>query len=698
MSFVDSRDIDLVVSTNQTLIRYVSEFDPKAAGKTKGGYLMGAIKVPKVSGNLVMRVSLCPTQELVEEIMSKTGCSMEVAMAHPLLLHNVRIGQGTRDRHLEPVPCYKSWNQTYIIDTMGNVRICNDHQDVDREIFLGVDEGTKTLRNSVPRNPWSPDAVVTTLRSDPNHPELGGNCIIIGKNEKEMNLKELQPKQKSRAKPGEANITDILLDRVGNADTAKTIEAFYENQGKKKMAINMKMFRIRVQFFRDFTCQTLISAEADMVSDVIKDTGNKKAGALDISHAINLKSCCKGGRQVSIHSEYTLEKKDVKPVFGVFDPKDNGEDPTNYIENYKLNQPDERKMHIGNLGIVFRTPEQNIDVVSEILSSGYQIKLLLHRKFDDYESPKKFVFTYINHESHKCIFCDLDVDGEDNNNCGKLLNRNRKTKPGVIKRFVKKRKMSSMQKCNFPISPASSSFSESSVYSPRSYGRESIDAAHVATSDTSSVELDDSLQEYLGPVPNDNDLKILDFDVCNDDSVADVLASIDFSELLDEPLLNNSESISKSEVRNFGSFQNDINMQNNFSIGSCVQQVPNTVQAITDLFDVETYLHTPTMMVTDGTATRMKEEVKIVESHSDAESEKISTSHEYKPELRKKIKKDADEGMEIIPLVMVLMVLLILVMMLTDMSQTMKMVLSGIMGVVSILFYFKDNMTSIPDL
>ena len=139
-------------------------------------------------------------------------------------------------------------------------------------------------------------------------------------------------------------------------------------------------------------------------------------------------------------------------------------------------------------------------------------------------------------------------------------------------------------------------------------------------------------------------------------------------------------------------------MQNNFSIGSCVQQVPNTVQAITDLFDVETYLHTPTMMVTDGTATRMKEEVKIVESHSDAESEKISTSHECKPELRKKIKKDADDGMEIIPLVMLLMVLLILVMMLTDMSQTMKMVLSGIMGVVSILFYFKDNMTSIPDL
>jgi len=45
MSFLDSSDMDLVVSTNQTLIRYVSDFDPRAAGKTKGGYLMGAIKV-----------------------------------------------------------------------------------------------------------------------------------------------------------------------------------------------------------------------------------------------------------------------------------------------------------------------------------------------------------------------------------------------------------------------------------------------------------------------------------------------------------------------------------------------------------------------------------------------------------------------------------------------------------------------------
>ena len=86
------------------------------------------------------------------------------------------------------------------------------------------------------------------------------------------------------------------------------------------------MFRIRVHFFIDETCQTLFSLSygqtADMKSDVIKDTGNKKTGALDISHAINLKSCCEGGRQVSIHSEYTLAKNDVKPQFGVYDPND----------------------------------------------------------------------------------------------------------------------------------------------------------------------------------------------------------------------------------------------------------------------------------------------------------------------------------------------------------------------------------------
>lgn len=207
-------DMDLDITTHQTLIRYVSELDPRTKGSTKGGYLKGAIKVPKVHTNLVMRLSICPTEKLVEEIMKEAGVSQEAAMAHPLLLHNIRMGKGKlRNRDLEPVPCYKSWNQRYIIDTAGNVRICND-------LALAVDPATNTIREKVPTDPSSSDAVVTTLR---RHPKLGDNCVILGPNENEIHLKELQPKQKSRARDYEANITDILLDRVGNTDIAKII-------------------------------------------------------------------------------------------------------------------------------------------------------------------------------------------------------------------------------------------------------------------------------------------------------------------------------------------------------------------------------------------------------------------------------------------------------------------------------------------
>ena len=171
-------DMDLDITTHQTLLRYVSELDPRVKGKTKGGYLLGAIKVPKVYTDLVMRLSICPTEKLVEEIMKEAGVSEEAAMAHPLLLHNVRKKKGKRDRDLEPVPCSKSWNQKYIINSAGDVRICND-------LALAVDPATNTIREKVPTDPSSSDAVVTTLR---RHPKLGDNCVILGPNENEIHL------------------------------------------------------------------------------------------------------------------------------------------------------------------------------------------------------------------------------------------------------------------------------------------------------------------------------------------------------------------------------------------------------------------------------------------------------------------------------------------------------------------------------
>ena len=44
--------MSVVLSTTQTLIRYISEWDPREAAHTKGGYLEGAITLPPFTGTL----------------------------------------------------------------------------------------------------------------------------------------------------------------------------------------------------------------------------------------------------------------------------------------------------------------------------------------------------------------------------------------------------------------------------------------------------------------------------------------------------------------------------------------------------------------------------------------------------------------------------------------------------------------------
>ena len=686
-------DMDFVVTTYQTLLRYVSEWDPKAKGKAKGGYLLGAIKVPKVSTDLVMRLSICPTEKLVEEIMIASSVSEEAAMAHPLLLHNVRKGKGKlRNRDLEPVPCYKSWNQRYIIDTAGNVRICNDHHDVDQQLFLGVDPATNTTRTTVPLNPWSPDALVTTLRPHPDHPELGDHCIVLGPNEHEMNLKELQPKQKSRARDHEANITDVLVDRVGNADSAKYIEGFYE----KKLAINMKMFRIRVQFFTDETCQTLLrlsnSLTADMTSDVIKDTGNKKTGALDISHAINLKSCCEGGRQVSIHSEYALARNDVKPQFGVYDPNDMYmEDPPNHIDKYDLIQPDESQTHVGNLGVIFRTPKQNYTTVSQILRDGYQIKLLLHRNFDGYESPQKFTFSYVRHESG-CVFCDKykDIDGIDHCS-GETVTGMVRAKPGMVKRKVKKRNCSSRD--TPPPTPDSGFASTSSRSStpPRKNNNEEM------------ISLDDLLKEV-----DLDDLRDLFKNMTVDDWIESlqrerdekIKATIGKRSLT--PDMNNYGDAKRGRMGPTSTAHEML--ISGSSVHNVSVSVPKDILEEMDYGDLSDLLHTPRMEENDsfdlyqedGAATFAHcKDIKVPTSTASAKDVKVEPDKETTiisaSQKRQKTGNSTDDeednAMVKLQLFMFLFLLLIFIMMVAEVSQTAKMVVSGMMGTASILFY-----------
>ena len=89
------------VSTSETLIRYVSEWDPRVAAHTKGGYLEGTIHLPPRSGPIKMIIQTFPAED-VDPMISNI---------HPILVHVVRIGKGKRDQDLEPVPNYFHWRQ-----------------------------------------------------------------------------------------------------------------------------------------------------------------------------------------------------------------------------------------------------------------------------------------------------------------------------------------------------------------------------------------------------------------------------------------------------------------------------------------------------------------------------------------------------------------------------------------------------------
>ena len=331
----------LQLSTTEILQRYISEWDPRGKGKTKGGYLEGQIVVPCVEKNqqLKMMLSIVPTEELVTEIIETfPHINRDIAMAHPMLLHNVRIGKGKRKNELEPVPFNNSWKLIYILEN-GNVRICNEQN-------LNIDD-----RNTIPMDPMNENSIVTTYGED--------NIIHLGKKSEMMNLIPLQPKQKSRATGGlEANIEDVLTHRLNSfgfndQETLENIESFYYKKkggkkGRDKNGVNIKKFRMRVDFF--LGGNPVITE----FSDEIKDTGNKTEGSMDIFDVINQKSCCRGGRKVCIVSEYSLSKEDVRPVLQIYDQDDNQVPEMEYLIN-----------PIGKKDFIVRNfPQTMLDIIS----------------------------------------------------------------------------------------------------------------------------------------------------------------------------------------------------------------------------------------------------------------------------------------------------------------------------------------------
>ena len=266
--------IDL--QTTQVLMRYISEWDPREAAHTKGGYLEGVIKVPEFNGKMKMVIQTYPAED----------ADPLIANVHPILLHVVRIGKGKRDQELEPVPTYFHWRQIFEIEN-GNVSIINRTSELDIE--------SNGMSRKVPLID-----VVTKMES---------NTITLGRKRGQLNLVLLQPKQGSRAQKAEATVTKVLMDRLNNHDEG-VISAF-ERLYKGKNSKNLKRLRLKVDFITDTFQYSVISPQT------IVDSGNKDIGAMDFVDAHPRKSCTNGNRMIIIISEYNLSK-DITPIFQVY--------------------------------------------------------------------------------------------------------------------------------------------------------------------------------------------------------------------------------------------------------------------------------------------------------------------------------------------------------------------------------------------
>ena len=103
------------------------------------------------------------------------------------------------------------------------------------------------------------------------------NIIQLGKKDFMMNLIPLQPKQEStRLQEKEANVFGVLKDRLAHSGIHdQQILVKLEKFFKQKKGINLKKFRIRVDFYLDRDCQVpLIVPHMSNPCDEIKDTGN----------------------------------------------------------------------------------------------------------------------------------------------------------------------------------------------------------------------------------------------------------------------------------------------------------------------------------------------------------------------------------------------------------------------------------------
>ena len=174
--------------------------------------------------------------------------------------------------------------------------------------------------------------MVTKLEADPRAPGSRPDRIILGGKKDELNLVPLQPKQDKAGMPDcDASIGKVLNSRLTETDSAYRNMTPKEQESYRKQYIkkhftkhkdekgreidnnkNMKMFRLMVTFTNMETKETITS-----VSSIVRDTGKKETGSMEIQDVTPRLSCTQGGRKVIIASEYELDTKNVVPELQV---------------------------------------------------------------------------------------------------------------------------------------------------------------------------------------------------------------------------------------------------------------------------------------------------------------------------------------------------------------------------------------------
>jgi len=361
-----SNDCSISLYTTDILLRYKSEWDPRAHAHTKGGYLDGEIRVPRVpSGErMIMTLETFPADD-VDPL---------IASLHPCLLHLVRMGVGKRHNWLEPVPTSTHWRQMFeVVD--GKVWVVNTTSSLDVN-----PDGTKR------------DVPATDMVT-----ELHGNRIILGSSKGHLNLVFLKPKRSFC----DATISKVLANRLGITDEEQVTKYTNHFTGKKG-SNNLIRIRLKVTFFSS-SGEEIGSAVSPQT---VVDNGSKRIGCMDMYEAWPRRSCALGGRKVIMVSEYELAD-DVEPKFEVYDSAGN-QRPS--VEDEWLVQPvnTSATMTVTNTTIIFLTPAQpNLRRIRESIGE-FSLKLVARRRSDGLTS-RTFNFQYVEHTEK----CDHLVDSED---------------------------------------------------------------------------------------------------------------------------------------------------------------------------------------------------------------------------------------------------------------------------------------------